>query len=272
MTIGRNASCSCGSGKKYKKCCLGKSNKPRTTTVTIDMGKPVSVRAVGISSVGEVFMIGKDGKPLKHTSARVERSYPREKGPKILSRIHLPEESPLLSDSDRALVQFDTIFAIDSNTRLIRGHTVSIAAIILCKWRQKEPVPIIEFAPTQAMEFRNIDCHPDLLAWKHFIVKLKETPNFSKIGKVAIIADSHLGDLAKIEQREQPILDDFYLPEWVSIVYASDAAKDRLANNLLREADKNASFLLNQIENGDWREESQEPFVDHGHYFRMWAF
>jgi len=26
MKIGRNAPCPCGSGKKYKKCCLGKEN------------------------------------------------------------------------------------------------------------------------------------------------------------------------------------------------------------------------------------------------------
>ena len=28
MKIGRNAPCPCGSGKKYKKCCLGKENNP----------------------------------------------------------------------------------------------------------------------------------------------------------------------------------------------------------------------------------------------------
>jgi len=30
--IGRNASCPCGSGKKYKKCCLGKEDPPRSVT------------------------------------------------------------------------------------------------------------------------------------------------------------------------------------------------------------------------------------------------
>lgn len=236
------------------------------------MGKPVSLRGVGLSPTGELLMIGKEGTPLKHASARVERSYPREKGPKILSRVHLPKDSPLLADPDRALFQFDTLFAIDSNTRIIRDQSVSIAAIVLCKWVQKEPIPLIGYAPTQAIEFRNIDCHPDLLAWKHFLLRFEEQKNFSQIGKVALIADSHLGDLAKIESREQPILDNFFLPKWASIVYASDAAKDRITNILLREADNSATNLLNQIEDGDWREESQEPFFDHGRYFRVWDF
>ena len=29
MKIGRNESCPCGSGKKYKKCCLNKSDEQR---------------------------------------------------------------------------------------------------------------------------------------------------------------------------------------------------------------------------------------------------
>nr|WP_308567842.1 SEC-C metal-binding domain-containing protein [uncultured Eubacterium sp.] len=29
MKIGRNESCPCGSGKKYKKCCLDKSDEQR---------------------------------------------------------------------------------------------------------------------------------------------------------------------------------------------------------------------------------------------------
>ena len=29
MIIGRNAPCTCGSGKKYKKCCLGKESKSK---------------------------------------------------------------------------------------------------------------------------------------------------------------------------------------------------------------------------------------------------
>jgi len=272
MSNGRNSPCPCGSGLKYKKCCLGKPIKPRTTSVTVDMGESVEIKAFGYSSTGNIVIIGKDGNPLQHASGRVERSYPREKGPKILSRVNLTKESQLLADMDRALLQFDTIFAIDSNTREIRGHRVSIAAIVLCKWLRKGEIPLIGFSPTQAIEFRDIDCHPDLLAWKHFLIRLKEHPDFSRIGKVALVADSHLGDLARIESHDQPIIDEFFLPSWASIVYATDSAKDRVANILLREADSNATNLLRQIENGDWREESQEPFFDHGCYFRVWEF
>lgn len=32
MNLGRNDPCHCGSGKKYKKCCLGKSEEARHAT------------------------------------------------------------------------------------------------------------------------------------------------------------------------------------------------------------------------------------------------
>lgn len=217
-------------------------------------------------------MIGDGGKLLQHVSATVERSYARPKGPKVLGRAPLGNRSKLVADLDRALLQFDTIFAIDSNSRRINGYVVSVAAITLCKWLQREPVPMVGFAPTQAMEFRNVDCHPDLLALKHFLVRLSQNPNIASDGRIGIVIDSHLGDLPRIETREVPLLDDYFLPTWASLIYASDAANDRLPNTLLRESDKAATALLRQISDGDWREASQEPFFDHGVYFRVWDF
>ena len=32
--IGRNDPCPCGSGKKYKKCCLGKADNPEYSDIT----------------------------------------------------------------------------------------------------------------------------------------------------------------------------------------------------------------------------------------------
>jgi hypothetical protein len=246
------------------------TTKPRTTAVTMDMGVPVSVKNVSISPLGEITMFGENGISLQHASATVERLYERHKGPKILSRVPLPQQAPLAVDSNIALLHFDTIFAIDSNSRTINGRIVSVAAVTLCKWSQRDPLPIISFATINAMEFRDIDCHPDLLALKHFLIRLSKNPDTMAAGRIGIVIDSHLGDLHKIETREIPLLDDYFLPAWVSIIYASDAANDRLPNRLLRESDKAADNLLRQIECGDWREDSQEPFSDHGSYFRIW--
>ncbi|MFZ1640996.1 MAG: hypothetical protein WAV07_06065 [Candidatus Contendobacter sp.] len=182
----------------------------------------------------------------------------------------LSTHSSLVIDPNDALLQFDTIFAIDSNTRQINGCPVSVAAITLGKWATRGMHPTIRFASTQAMEFRCVDCHPDLLALKCFFENFKSTPGIDAAGKVGVIIDSHLGNLTKIESRLIPILDECYLPSWATIVYASDAASDRLPNVLLRNSDKAANDLLCQIEGADWSEESPFPFSDHATYFRVW--
>ena len=40
--IGRNDPCSCGSGKKYKKCCLGKSEKPNKLQKMLQAARPAT--------------------------------------------------------------------------------------------------------------------------------------------------------------------------------------------------------------------------------------
>lgn len=273
MSTERNAPCPCGSGKKYKKCCLGHSIKPRTTWLKVDMEKPVILKEISISSYGEINMFGDNRKPLPHVSASVVRSYARPKGAKILSRVPLDGSAILNADLNQTLLQFNRIFAIDSNSQAINGHNVSVAAITLGTWVEQDSKPILEYASTQAMEFRDIDCHPDLLALKQFLTRLPQHhPRIFMDGRIGIVIDSHLRDLPRIEARDIPLLDDFFLPEWATLIYASDAASDSIPNILLRNSDKSATAVLKQIERGDWIEESQEQFFDHGTYFRIWEF
>jgi hypothetical protein len=42
------------------------------------------------------------------------------------------------------------------------------------------------------------------------------------VGKIGLIVDSDLGNHQAFNNREIPIFDDFYLPENVTIIYASD--------------------------------------------------
>jgi hypothetical protein len=50
MTVGRNAPCPCGSGKKYKRCCISKSRKT-------SLGGWVTLSAVGLMlAAGAIIM------------------------------------------------------------------------------------------------------------------------------------------------------------------------------------------------------------------------
>jgi uncharacterized protein len=60
--VGRNDPCPCGSGKKYKSCCLGKSSsgkkhKLKATWINAPQGPNLMERAFGdaIASTGKTF-------------------------------------------------------------------------------------------------------------------------------------------------------------------------------------------------------------------------
>ena len=51
MTVGRNAPCPCGSGKKYKRCCISKSQRT-------SLGGWITLSAVGLMlAAGAVIML-----------------------------------------------------------------------------------------------------------------------------------------------------------------------------------------------------------------------
>ncbi len=60
-----------------------------------------------------------------------------------------------------------------------------------------------------------------------------------------IVVDSDLDILQKINAREEPIFDDFFIPENVTLIYASaDSGKETLINKLIRATDRVARNSL----------------------------
>jgi hypothetical protein len=63
-----------------------------------------------------------------------------------------------------------------------------------------------------------------------------------------MVVDSHLGDVPAIENRTQPVIDDFLLPAGVHIAYASaDAATDSPLNGLIARCDGFARDVFKNI-------------------------
>lgn len=265
----RNKPCPCGSGKKYKKCCFNK--KPRTSSITMDMGEPVAVNGVRISPTGSVELL-KDGVPLVPVDAYHDVNFDREKGPKILNKIPL-DPNKLIINLNIALENFDRIFAIDTNTKIVNGESISVACIVLCKLtRDKNNLLIAEFAPVHCLEFRNIQGVAENIAWMKAIQFITANPSYNIDLKFGIIVDSDLGNIPSYNNRFKPIYSDFYLPQNIELIYAStDAGKEYLANKLISLCDKDATKLLegimqNKVSNENLHEVINEPYT----HFRFW--
>jgi methionyl aminopeptidase len=59
MKIGRNDPCPCGSGKKYKKCCMGKENLAMNADVKEDYSKKYNIRLKEKSDIEAIKVAGR---------------------------------------------------------------------------------------------------------------------------------------------------------------------------------------------------------------------
>lgn len=108
--INKNALCPCGSGMKYKKCCMNK--KSRHESISVDMGTPTVINGLTIGPKGKIEFKtnGIKAHPLR---ALLRKWYDRSKGPKILYDISIDPNDLTLD----YLNQFDYIYAIDTNSK-----------------------------------------------------------------------------------------------------------------------------------------------------------
>jgi hypothetical protein len=94
--LGRNKPCPCGSGKKFKKCCLGKRERKMTLRWNIDSGPwPNHLR---FYPDGKIALYS-DDTLIAPTTASIETHYERPTKRKVLNRVSV--SSPTLSNNLR---------------------------------------------------------------------------------------------------------------------------------------------------------------------------
>jgi hypothetical protein len=243
----RNSPCTCGSGKKYKHCCLGK--KPRTRTVTVDMGRPVSLDAVRFDPTTGEVEIFHQGERLMPVSSKVELTYPRKKGAKVLGNAVISGPTVVV-DTNRALEQFDVFVAVDTNTRVVDSEVVSMACLVVGRHLvgYAPGHTAIGFGTQKCFEFWGAREAQERIAWVEVIEAIHRNPEFSDSIRVGMIVDAYLGALPKINDGEEAVCGEVRLPKNISLLYAStDAPNDGLANEMLSLADMQSRELLNYV-------------------------
>ncbi|MBT1072940.1 hypothetical protein [Pelotalea chapellei] len=178
----------------------------------------------------------------------METSYERAKKPKVLHKSQIQADE-LRTDIHVALCNYDLFYVIDTNTKIINNNKISVACVILCKFRPNDDMTLAFFAPIHALEFWNIPHKPENTAWREAILAIMANPYFKEDFKVGLLVDSDLGDIPAYNLRDKPIIDDFFLPTNFELIYASsDAGKEYFVNKLISECDKESSKIFELIE------------------------
>jgi len=253
-TPGRNEPCSCGSGRKFKRCCLGR--KPLTHVAGVELETPQVLQSVQIEPDGRITFnyANKDAKQIR---AWVGTHRERKKGEKTLVKVDTNPNELRIGEL-HALRRYDFVFAIDTNNRRIGDHLVSAAHIMQLRFKNENE---IEHSTLGAFVFSNVCEKQENLAWLLLRDEILRSPSHNHTNTYGIITDSDLGNHDEYNKQMKPISADEILPENFTILYASEDGNG-IANQLIRQCDKNSAETLGQFESGDLNVDRFERTVD----------
>ncbi|MGC3975386.1 MAG: SEC-C metal-binding domain-containing protein [Nitrospira sp.] len=244
--VGRNDPCPCGSGKKYKKCCLPvqASRKPRSEYVYATT-KDNNVAELFLSFDPMTGAIELD-LPIINTYAQNAYEKHGSKGQKIINKVPLRSDSLQFYSDQSILESFDLLFAIDTNTREIEGVRRSVGAFLYCEI--DKATKKFKWHFPFAVDFTH-ENKPENFSWKILIDHVLDDPELSILPRIGIVVDSDLGQINLYNEGALPIWGNVMLPLNVILIYAStDTGKDYVINRLIGESDKTATALLDHIE------------------------
>ena len=270
--INKNMPCTCGSGKKYKNCCLRK-RKQRTVKISLDPKNIAAMDGIGISFDGQFYGI-KNGIPLPLIgNATIEYGYQKKYKFKSLAKGPIPVEK-LYINPNISLLEFEHVFAIDTNTTFIGNHAISVAAVLHCILRSADNKhATLKYSFQGCLEYHNIEGKPENLAWME-LCKFISNDSDLKQKKIGLLVDSDLGNHESFNSRELPIYGTYCLPRNISLVYCStDGGKENVINRLIAFCDKKANEVLTFLKNdGVDAEKLEEAKVSNKPYshFRQW--
>ncbi|PKN21766.1 MAG: hypothetical protein CVU68_06425 [Deltaproteobacteria bacterium HGW-Deltaproteobacteria-3] len=185
-----------------------------------------------------------------------EITYDRAKGPKVISRTPQNEVDLLFGHHAAIENNYEIIFAVDTNTVKIHGRNISVSGIIQAQKIFAVDTSGVTTNPWQyftpfCIELTEIRMKPENIGWMLLIKHIQSEIKYTKFNNIGIIVDSDLGNLKEYNSRNQPIFDNFLLPEKFQLIYASsDTGKDLFANKMLKYADKASSLCLEALRDG----------------------
>ncbi len=246
VKTGRNEPCPCGSKKKYKNCCLNK--KPRETSILFEMIEPTKLTSIKIEE-GQIKLLDSNGEVIAKNIYQ-QNTYKRiGKDNKVLNQIKLNVSK--YSNEIDALLQYDIIYAVDTNTKNFNGENLSITSRQCCEFNSNKTT--ITFYPFGLACIKNIpNMNQEKFGIKLLISNILCDKNYNKNLKIGIIIDHDLGNLMKYNNRELPIYNDWYLPDNFTLIYASsDTGKEYLTNILISACDKEANNFFEEVKKGN---------------------
>lgn len=262
----RNKLCECGSGKKTKLCCQGR--KPSSFGVMIEFAKPAAITRLRIGPEGQLEFC-EDGVPKIPNKSWAIGSRPRTKGEKTLLRIPSQPSSLRLGDVS-ALLEYDRLFAIDTNTKIICGRPVSVACVSECILKRNQDCVHALQKIHCVYEFHGVESRQENMSWYMLILAIICSNQYDDCHVYGIITDSCLGEHDSYNSNTKPFFLGYYLPNNFSFIYSSDQGRT-ICNLAIRTCDNTSNKFLKLIQSGKYNlNEATKVHIGPSTHFREW--
>jgi hypothetical protein len=146
--------------------------------------------------------------------------------------------------------QFDHVLAVDTNKCQILGRAGAVAVVFAL------PKPLKDFKLEDGILLLSAfvivnpaqGVNPETIGW-HLALREHIAPsNFGAANRVALVVDSELGKLPRINQRKEPYYRGHLIPKNVQMIYASsDASSQSLPYGMIKACDAIAKRIAVEL-------------------------
>jgi hypothetical protein len=219
-----------------------------------------------VSEIG--VRIGADGRiefASEMINARVEATYERPKKPKVVHSIAVDPDKMYIGADRALLANYDRVFAVDTNTREISGHRISLTGVV--EVRPTRAFGQVLFDPRLFVEFVDVEAKPEQLGWLVTARIINQSPDYQVFKKIALLVDCDEMNIPAYNARTLAVYRRTMLPERLTLVQAtSDTGGEYVPNAAIKYADGMGKHVLGMIASGRLpmntsRAPAAEPFA-----------
>lgn len=153
--------------------------------------------------------------------------------------------------------KYDKIGFVDTNSTVKGDQKLFICSSSLFLWKDDNR----RFANVHCQDlligYCTTEVNPERIGWRDFIQRMQASNLLSKSDRMLITVDSEKAAIPSINERSEPVFEDFMLPHGFTIAYAtSDSGAESWINKEMKRRDKIAGRAMLKIQ-GD------HGFLDH---------
>ncbi|MBN2185175.1 MAG: hypothetical protein JW746_07585 [Candidatus Krumholzibacteriota bacterium] len=219
--------------------------KKRKRITEIIVKQSAEICSITTNEDGTYSLIDAYGNHVEHEQID-SVGYLRDSGkPKILRSIVRSGEDNF---GENPWKKYEKIGFIDTNRLMSDSHNLYVSSSSLLLWNDDKR----RYANVLHLDLLIGCCtnkvNPERIGWRDFIRRIQESELFCKDDKILVIVDSEKGLIPLINERKEPVVDGFMLPQGFTIAYAtSDSGSESWINKEMKRRDKVSARAIIKI-------------------------